>query len=291
MWLWCGANSAPRLASGTTSAAAPRPEDDVALLSHANVCEVLASSLGALYLCEPRGDHVRLRTPYLYPDGDGIDLFVRVGQGGRGVVTDLGETVRWLRMQAVGQRRTTKQREILRDVTLTHGVEFHNGILSVRFDDTAGITAAVTRIGEACIRVADLWYLFRTRAVESLSDEVADYLTENRILYDRGEVLIGRSQSSWQVDFRAGGARSSLVFVLSTGSRSVAKTRAEHVLAAWVDLQHMKVGPGAVQFLSLVDDTLDVWTPETLRLVQSDGLSRLILWSEPHSLLDALGVA
>ncbi len=259
-------------------------------MTSANVCEVLARSLGALYMCEPHGDLIRLRTPYLYPDGDGIDLFVRMGTD-TGVVSDLGETVRWLRMQAAGERRTKKQREIIQDVSLTHGVEFFKGMLMVSFNDTTGMAAAVTRLAQACVRVSDLWYSFRNRAVESLSDEVADYLTENRVWYQRGEVLIGRSHTSWKVDFHARTEKSSLVFVLSTGSRPVAKARAEHVLSAWIDLQHMKVGPEGLQFISLIDDTVDVWTPETLQLVESAGLSNLIMWSEPETLLDALHAA
>lgn len=258
------------------------------MVSNANVCDALAQSLGALYICEPTGDLVRLRTPYLYPDGDGIDLFIRLGPEGTGMVTDLGETVRWLRMQASSEHRTKKQREIIQDVRLTHGVDVFRGMLTASFRDTAGIADAVTRLGQACIRVSDLWYSFRTRAVESLGDEVADYLTENRVLYQRGDVLVGRSHSSWKVDFHARTHRSSLLFVLSSGSRPIAKARAEHVLSAWIDLQHMKIGPEAVQFLSLVDDTMDVWTPETLRLIESDGLSTLIMWSEPQTLLDAL---
>jgi hypothetical protein len=259
-------------------------------LTSANVCEVLARSLGALYACEPFGNYIRLRTPYLYPDGDGIDLFVRMGTNA-GVVSDLGETVRWLRMQATSERRTKKQREIIQDVALTHGVVFSNGLLRVDFKDTTEMAAAVTRLAQACVRVSDLWYSFRTRAVESLCDEVADYLAENHVRYERGTVLMGRSSTSWKVDFRVRTERSSLMFVLSTGSRTVARTRAEHVLSAWIDLQHMKVGPDRLQFISLIDDTLDVWSPETLRLVEGDGLSNVIMWSDPASLLDALHAA
>jgi hypothetical protein len=54
---------------------------------------------------------------------------------------------------------------------------------------------------------------------------------------------------------------------------------AEHVLAAWYDLSHLAAGPEALRFVSLFDDTADVWTPEDFRLVEP--LSTVTRWSQP----------
>ena len=44
-----------------------------------SICQKLAEQLLLLFVCEERGEYVRIRTPYLYPDGDIIrphqDLF------------------------------------------------------------------------------------------------------------------------------------------------------------------------------------------------------------------------
>lgn len=252
------------------------------------ICRALSASLGALYFCEPHGDYVRLRTPYLYPDGDGIDVFVRA-DAAEGMVCDLGETVRWLRMQSVSEHRTKKQKAIVQDVCLTHGVEFFHGMLMVRYQGEDGIAGAVTRLSQACLRVSDLWYSFRSRTVESFGDEVAEFLTENQIAYHRNETLVGRSTRLWRPDFHTRSARrSSLVYLLSTGSRAVAKQKANNVLAAWFDLQQLKSGLEALQFVSLVDDTVDVWSSDDLSLVESNGLSTVAHWSDPDNLLAAL---
>lgn len=42
------------------------------------VCQDLQRSMGALFTCSEQGGHLRIRTPYLYPDGDNIDLFCKV---------------------------------------------------------------------------------------------------------------------------------------------------------------------------------------------------------------------
>ena len=139
---------------------------------------------------------------------------------------------------------------------------------------------AVTRLAQGALRVADLWFTTRTRSVESANDEVEEFLKEKAIPFERGGTLIGRSGKSWRIDFHTRTpARSSLVSVLSTGSRGASRSMAEHVLASWYDLSNLKIGPEALQFVSLFDDTLDVWSAEDFNLVSD--LSEIAHWSKP----------
>lgn len=59
----------------------------------------LQQGFGVMFTCSEHGDYRRIRTPYLYPDGDNIDLFCKV-EGGAMKVSDLAETTGWLRMQS-----------------------------------------------------------------------------------------------------------------------------------------------------------------------------------------------
>jgi hypothetical protein len=52
-------------------------------------CQLISETLGELFICSEVKGFTRIRTPYLYPDGDVIDLFYKVSQG-RGIITDLG---------------------------------------------------------------------------------------------------------------------------------------------------------------------------------------------------------
>jgi hypothetical protein len=92
-----------------------------------DLCREIAEGMGALFECAPHGEYIRIRTPYLYPDGDMIDIFCKP-QGEVTLVTDLGETSRWLRMQTVSPRRSPKQKALIDDACLTHGVEFYRGM-------------------------------------------------------------------------------------------------------------------------------------------------------------------
>ena len=249
-------------------------------------CEFITQRVGELYSCAEINDYVRIRTPYLYPDGDYIDVFFRQ-EGAYGTVSDLGETIRWLRMQSTSQKRTPKQNQLIEDVIMTHGVEFYRGMLSARVQRPEELAANVSRLAQACLRVSDLYFTLRRRAVESVVDEVADFLELKRVEFVRSERIPGRSGRVWSIDFHTRlPVRSSLVHVLSTGSRAAARGISNHVLACWYDLSHLSAGPEGLRFVSLFDDTMDVWSPEDFRLVGE--LSQVTLWSRPDQFLEQL---
>lgn len=258
-------------------------------MSTIEICQTLKSELGGLFTCTEEGDFQRVRTPFLYPDGDNIDLFCK-SAGDVITVTDLAETGRWLRMQTTTMKRSTKQRKLIDDVCQTHGVEMYKGMILARCRNGDSLAAVVTRVAQAALRMSDLWFTFRTRAVESITDEVADYLLEQNIGYVRGERLSGRSGRSWNVDFHVRTSeRSSLVFVLSTGNRSAARSVTEHVLSAWYDLSHLVSASESLQCVSLFDDTTDVWAEEDYKLVED--LSRVTHWSRPDEFAHLLSEA
>lgn len=245
-----------------------------------NACERLAHDLGGLYSCEEGPQGIRIRTPFLYPDGDLIDLYLKENRSGSSTLSDLGETVRWLRMQTLSPRRSPKQTAMIQDAALNHGVEFFRGMLQARVHDSTELAQVVTRLAQAALRVSDIWFTFRTRAIESVTDEIATFLEESEIGFERGPRIPGRSGRIWTPDFHTRTpARSSLVYLLSSGSRSAARAIANTVHTAWYDLSHLEVGPEGLKFVSLFDDTADVWGEEDFRLLEA--LSSVARWSAP----------
>ena len=251
-----------------------------------NICEQFALGIGDLFTCSQHGEYQRVRTPYLYPDGDIIDVFCKA-QGDVVLVTDLGETLRWLRMQSTSPRRSQKQRALIQDVCLTHGVELYKGVLLARSRPGDQLPAVVSRVAQAALRVSDLWFTFRTGSVESLEDEVSEFLTERRFSFERGERLVGRSGRIWSPNFHVRTARrSSLLYLLATGSRSAARAIVHQVHTAWYDLNHLAAGPEALKFVSLFDDPADVWSDEDFRFAEE--LSTVTRWSQPDQFVEVL---
>jgi hypothetical protein len=242
--------------------------------------------LGELFECFDVNGVVRIRTPFLYPDGDVIDLFVKSSTD-MSTVTDLGETLRWLRAQSLSSKRSLRQTKLIEDVAVNHGLEFYRGMLQARARTPAELASVVMRVGEGAVRVADIWFTMRTRLMESVTDEVEAFLTERQVPFERAQTLVGRSGKTWTVDFHTRlPQKSSLVLVLSTGSRGASRRISEHAVATWYDLSHLRIGPEGQRFVSLFDDTMDVWAPDDFKLVED--LSAVARWSQPEEFLQAI---
>lgn len=149
--------------------------------------------------------------------GDNIDIFCKVVDD-TVTVSDLAETTGWLRMQSAALRRSLKQTRLIGDTCVTHGIEFYRGMLQARCRPGDELAPVITRVAQAALRVSDLWFTFRTQAIQSITDEVASFLTEREIRFDRAERLAGRSGRGWTIDFHVRtDLRSSLVQVWAPG--------------------------------------------------------------------------
>lgn len=72
------------------------------------LCQQIADTAGQLFDYAEVNGFVRIRTPYLYPDGDVIDLYWKE-HNGQQILTDLGETLRWLETQSPSKQLSKKQ--------------------------------------------------------------------------------------------------------------------------------------------------------------------------------------
>jgi hypothetical protein len=249
----------------------------------------ISSMLGAMYECSEHGNFLRIRTPFWYPDGGIVDIFLKQNEDNF-TLSDLGESTGWLRLQTLSGKRSPRQLRLIQDVCLTIGIEFFKGQLLMRCKDLKKIPETVYRLGQAIIRISDIWFTTRTRSIESASDEVADFLQERSITFDRSVKLAGRSGREWTIDFQTHtSAKSAFISVLATGSKAAAHRITEHVVAKWYDLQALKVGAQPIHFVSLFDDTSDIWEEEEFKIVES--LSDVFRWSVSNELENYLKAA
>ena len=119
------------------------------------LCSSLYESLSPLFECvrTPSGD-VRVRTPFMYPDGGIIDIFVLERDGGYRL-TDFGESLGWLRMQSGSAKRSGKQNSLIKDTCQTHGIELNRGQLEIPSVTDHDLGPAVARLAGAAVRVTD----------------------------------------------------------------------------------------------------------------------------------------
>ena len=251
------------------------------------LCARLRDSLPAQYACTvtERGA-LRVQTPLLLPDGDGIDVFV-TEQDGRIVVSDFGDALGWLETRSRTGRLTDGQERMLHDVVNTVGVDLDQGDLSLQCDDPGSLADSVAKVGQAALRVADIWFTFRSQTFRTTAEEVDEWLRSREIPFRQRERVLGRSSATWTVDFiMVPPLPPSYMFLLSTGDRAAARRISEHVLAACVDLSQIGAGGPRPRLVSLFDDQADIWSDQHYGLVEH--VSRIARWSDRSDLEEVL---
>ena len=244
------------------------------------LCASLGRTLPPLFECSlaPR-EGVRVRTPMMFPDGGIVDVFV-LERGDTYIVTDFGDALGWLSVQSVSRNRSRRQNLLIEDVCQTLRVDLYRGQIVLRNVERDDLGEGVIRVAQAAVRISDLWFTMRTQTFQTTADDVEEWLYEKRIPFEREVKQSGRSNRDWTIDFRtAHTKRTSLVFLLSTGSRGSVRRITEHVVAGCVDLSHLKSAQPELAFVSLFDDTQDVWRDEDFSMVSA--VSEVAHWSRP----------
>jgi len=274
-------SEAPSSAAPSDLSEAPAPVTD----------PLRAGLLAPIFHASVSGPRLRIDTPFALPDGDLLALFV-LRHSDPPLLGDLGETLRWLRSHTSAARRSEGQQQRIAEVCGGLGVELQRGELRTHARPGEPLALATVRLAQACLRVAELWRGFRPRPGPALLDEVEACLrAELRarpLSITRGERIAGISATTWSADFRVRTPeRQTLVFVLASERRDHARKLAEHVVAACIDLAHLrKLRRTPVQFIALFDDRGAAWSDADARLVAPFAIP--CKWSERATWLPLL---
>ena len=123
-----------------------------------------------------RNGMVRMATPFRYPDGSLVDLFL--GQNPslfEGLkLTDLGQTTAYLLDLHVKPWATQKRKQRVADICNSLAVSREGGELVVYLpnEKASDIAEAMVRLGQACIRMSDLAFTQRLRPVNAFREDL-----------------------------------------------------------------------------------------------------------------------
>ena len=246
--------------------------------------DTIRKELPLIYTCEEIASYrLRLNTPFLYPNGDYIDLYLEETPAGL-YLTDLGETLGYLSDHGISFRHSPKRQKTLDDILLTHGAEQFQGELRIRLDIMPRDLAwAITRLGQAAIQLADLAYTMRLGALATFREEVEEFWIAANIPYEANYRVVGGSGEVHTVDFYLPQRRPVLAETLSSATSSYASILTSKVVRVWHDILRVD---GRYQYLSILDDASDVWRPEWIDQIAQ--LSAVVVWSERDRIRDML---
>lgn len=233
----------------------------------------------------PKG-HVRLETAFLYPDGSSIDVFVPNTEPlfPPSKLSDLGQTTAWLMDMQVKPWMSKKRQQLLEDAISLYGVRLEGGALETALPSLDELVEGVVRLGQACIRVADLTFTRRTSLQASVQEEVEEILADAELVYEPDVELVGRFGAKVRVDFLVEGkSLRSALLALSSPNSSQAHTSANEVFRRWYDLD---IPARTEQRVTLFDDRYDTYRAEDLDRLRN--VSDVVALSDRQSVRDLL---
>jgi len=234
----------------------------------------------------PKG-HVRLETAFLYPDGASIDLFIRDRDPllEPDTLSDLGQTTSWLMDMQVKPWLSKKRTLFVEDALRIYDVRQEGGALETTLSKNLdNLVDAVVRLGQACVRVADLTYTRRTSQQAGVAEELEEVIAEADLQYEANVELSGRFGKPVPVDFLVTGQRTcSAVIAWSSPNSSTAHTLANETFRRWYDLDQPQ---RTEQKVTVLDDRFDTYRAEDMNRLKD--VSDLVPLSDRRTLVDLL---
>ncbi len=208
-------------------------------------CSALQRLVGGFSLVEAcdvvRNGMLRLSTPFRYPDGSAIDLFLspQPDTAGTLTLTDLGHTTAYLLDLGIKPSSTKKRQLQWQDICQSLGVTRDGGELKIHVESARApeIATLIVRLAQACLRTADMALTQRLPVADTFGETFEEFVAETDLRYEAAVEVIGRYQKPVPIDYRVRGqATTSLVQTLSTGNTAAAHGLCNEIFRRWYDL-------------------------------------------------------
>lgn len=213
-------------------------------------CSTIAQMAPALPLVQscdivPSGA-LRLATPFSYPNGEGVDVFLYVDKKliNEYWLSDFGQAYTYLHSAQIGMLSTSRKREIVDVIASQMHIRNMSGELAIvlRGDSADELSRAIARLAQACVRISDLATHQRLRSANPFRDDVEDFFDAKSFSFAPDVKLSGPYKMPIRIDFEVSSERAqSYVNVLSALNSTSAHASATEIFTKWHDLAKAEV--------------------------------------------------
>ncbi len=239
-----------------------------------NDCSALFATTNLIVDCDRVNSRfLRIKTPFLYPDGSFIDVFLDTSCDlfGDCELSDLGQTATFLLNSQVDFWRTSKRKQMLEAICEVLDVREDAGVLKLTIPsgEISNVSEHVLRLGQACVRCADLVLTRRLRSVGVFREDVEEFLDASSIPYESDIALDGPFGKPVRIDFSVRRKRSPLlVQTLSANSDSAFHQASLEIFRKWSDLKEYR--QRGDDFLTLIDSGAQATRDEDIKRIRQE---------------------
>jgi hypothetical protein len=187
-----------------------------------------------------RNGALRMSTPFAYPNGDYIDVFLEAKSdlfNQTMTVSDYGQTSLYLRSAQIEMESHAKKQDILSGILSQLDVKLKDGDLyiDVMVSKSNDLSDAIFRLSQACLRISDFASHQRLISDNPFRRELEVFFKSSGIIAVPNVKAPGRYKNDVNVDFEAfGKQQKSYICVLD--SLTNVHTSANEIFRKWYDI-------------------------------------------------------
>lgn len=253
----------------------------------ADIRRQIHEGIAGLYDCEdgPNGS-ITILTPFIFPNGDLLDLSVEQISGGF-VVSDLGETCGWLFRTSGIDNLTAARREKVREIENGTGAQFWQGNLRYQCESSGDIALGVHSVAQAALQMAELRHSTKAAPRPRNRDRLDEWFETKSLKVARGVRVLGRSRRRWTIDYRTTlDGHDSFAMWLDRPDHPSALAAQYRTYTTYADIMRSTNGVASVPRISILDGADSQWPAEDRALLED--VSSVVCWSDQDQLLALL---
>lgn len=239
--------------------------------------EYIKQSVSELFSCHIEDGILTISTPFHYPDGDVIEVFIEDRKDYM-LLSDMGETSRFLGTYLFDYSSTKKRKQIIVDVVRSNNLLFEKGTIYAIIKNPRNIVDAIFNMSQAIIRISDLLYTVKSHSSAAFEEEFRTFLEDNNYSYVEDYIVDATSQQ-YTFDFAIKkNDRVGLVKLLNPPKKPNQKPNISKTVHTWFDIDtSLRTEFPQANRVTVLDDSFYNWSKKDYSLLEK--LSMVNFWS------------
>ena len=222
------------------------------------------------------GEDCVLATPFVRPDGEGIEVELITRQDGIANLSDMGNTLSYLYVNGLTLNRSLMGQA--KSIARSHGVQIQRNALIISIGQES-VGQSIHGLIQAALEVSSLIHKRRPTSRVQFDNELESFIIHSGATYDVGFTVEGQRESH-TIKFHVNSGRNLLIQPVSASAETAARNWAERLAYRFADICRRD---GKWHPVAVLDDRsrrAQAWTAHALTPVEEYAVK----WSQQNEL-------